>query len=235
MVLSAITSDPSSVLSFLNIRYYITPFRHWEIDQLFDMLPLLQMNLDTSTTNWEAYYDNDCERDKRTARPPLPQGYNTLLTHLNSKELVSWLGRLTSIPLVADPNWYGGGLHSTSPGGWLNCHLDYALHPETKLERRINLIWFANEEWKEEWGGGLEFYDETARKVVKRIYPKFNRAVLWEAGDLSYHGVEKVSSASPQSRNTLACYYLAQPREGCVRQRALYIPNRGERRIPHAP
>jgi Rps23 Pro-64 3,4-dihydroxylase Tpa1-like proline 4-hydroxylase len=125
-----------------------------------------------------------------------------------------------------DPDLYGGGIHVTDPGGYLTSHLDYALHP-TGLERRINLVLFLNETWQPGWGGAFALYDRSGKKQVKEILPEPGLTIVWEAGDLSFHGTRQVShNADP--RVTAACYYLAPPRLGCCRPCALFTPFRGE-------
>lgn len=127
--------------------------------------------------------------------------------------------------LRTDPTGYGAGVHVTEPGGRLNCHIDYALH-SCGLERRMNLIMFLNPVWREEWGGALELYRDDARTVAERIYPAFNRAAIWESSDVAYHGTQPTSADAPD-RVTAAAYFLADPRPGCVRKRALFCPARG--------
>ena len=42
-------------------------------------------------------------------------------------------------PLISDPELFGGGLHQSINGAFLNVHVDYNFHPLTKLHRRINV------------------------------------------------------------------------------------------------
>lgn len=213
-------------------KYYEKPFRHWEVEELFDTSMVYNALMNFPERDWSGWvrYSNELEKNKRTARI---QNFSNdhfpvinLLRQLTLPPFVSKVSKLTEVKLHNDPEMWGGGIHIVDPGGWLNCHLDYAKHPKLNLERRINLVAFLNPEWNEEWGGALELWNEAARQYEKRIYPKFNTGVIWEAGDLAYHATQKVEEwAAP--RITAACYYLADPRPGCVRQRALFVPNRG--------
>ncbi len=185
---------------------------------------------------WEARYDNDCERGKRTTRrlDAIGPGWGDLFGWLNGELLATTLGRTCGVyPLSPDPTAHGAGLHVTEPGGHLSPHLDYALHPLLEgMERRLNLVLFLNREWREEWGGALELYDNAAATVGARIYPKLNRAVLWCPGDVEFHGTQRVEyvdderAANVPPRVTAAAYYLAPARPGVTRRRALFVPQR---------
>jgi hypothetical protein len=146
---------------------------------------------------WEARYNNDLERHKRTTRHTdrLPAPVRDVFAAMRSAgEVRRWRER-TGIPdLEDDPTLHGGGLHVTDPGGHLACHLDYARHPlMSDRERRLNLILFLNPEWDESWGGALCLCDPGGN-VVERIYPAPGRLAAFVTDDLSYHGVEPVKA-----------------------------------------
>lgn len=134
---------------------------------------------------------------------------------------------LWDVELTPDTTYHGGSVHVMGRGDYLQTHIDYALHPRlVGMERRLNLVYFLNPEWREEWGGALEFYDDEGREVRKRIFPKSGHAVLWEPGDLTYHGVQRVSDDCPTWRVTANVFFLAPARESAVRKRALFVPPR---------
>ena len=55
----------------------------------------------------------------------------------------------------------GGGLHQTMRGGHLNIHADFSTHhAHENWARRVNILLYLNEEWREEWGGELELWDQ---------------------------------------------------------------------------
>lgn len=173
---------------------------------------------------WEVGYDNDCERGKRTTRSfaQFP-GLTGVITRMTGRG-VGWSGRL-GYPVELDETLHGGGLHVTEPGGHLSCHLDYDLHPLLPGKRRaLNLIYFLNPEWREEWGGVLVLCDPMG-VAVTRLYPRPGRLVAFEVSDLSYHGVEPVTG--PVERVTAAVYYLSAATSANTRKRALFLPNRG--------
>lgn len=218
----------------MDAKEFHEPFRHWVIEGfLEDPGECPRVHSAVPRPDWPHWvrYANDCEWGKRTCRDTdqLPAAAACLLYRLNEPARVQQLEQLTGVAdLVPDRELHGGGIHVTDPGGYLQCHLDYALHP-SGLERRLNLVLFLNPVWRGEWGGAFDLYDDAGLHVVKRVFPAENRAVLWEASDLAYHGTELVApGASP--RVTAAVYYLAQPRPGATRKRALFVPKRlGER------
>jgi Rps23 Pro-64 3,4-dihydroxylase Tpa1-like proline 4-hydroxylase len=173
---------------------------------------------------WEAHYENDCERGKRTTRQLL-EPWSRVMTVLESDASVAaWIEHL-GYQVETDPTHHGGGLHVTEPGGWLNVHLDYDRHPIVPRTRRaLNLIAFLNPEWKESYGGAL-ILCASGGTPFKRVYPAPGRLFAFEVSDVSYHGVEQVTGPIP--RVTCACYFLAPATGRETRTRALFMPTRG--------
>jgi hypothetical protein len=156
--------------------------------------------------------------------------------YLQSDEFVERIAREMEIQgLENDPFLHGAGLHCMPPGGKLDMHLDYSIHPRTRKERRVNLILFLNTTWRQEWGGELVLYpaDErdgtmTDRTPAVKILPKFNRAVVFETSDISWHGVPFISHEAAEPRKTLAIYYVSEPTgKQKFRPKALYARRPG--------
>ncbi len=206
------------------------PFPHWLADGLVDSGLSQAAYEETPANDWDGWrhYDNDCERGKRVCSNPHRIGRHTveLFDYLNSRDVVNFLSELSGILLQPDLTLHGAGIHVTAPGGHLNPHLDYSIHPHLGLERRLNLVLFLNPKWGIHWGGEFLLYNEDGEKVVSALAPSFNRLVLWLPGDTAFHGTAKVSHDCPDERVTAAVYYLSEPRPGATRRRALFIPNR---------
>jgi len=150
---------------------------------------------------------------------------------LNSRPFIQRLEKLTNCALFADFGLNGGGLHSHRSGGKLNTHLDYSIHPKLPLQRRLNLILYMTPDWREEWGGHLGFWSHDARNggpgdLVVSIPPLFNRAVLFDTTQNSWHGLpEPIRCPAHITRNSIAVYYLCEPKSNAVRRsRALFAP-----------
>lgn len=136
------------------------------------------------------------------------------MAQLNSATFVRFLEELTGIPeILPDVTYSHCGLHSTGPGGRLMMHTDVNRHPHgTKMHQILNLIVYLNEDWKEEYGGHLELWDEN-RRPVQRYLPSANRAVLFNTGTKSLHGHPHPLTCPPdRRRNSLAVYYYLRDR-----------------------
>ncbi|MBI1765370.1 MAG: 2OG-Fe(II) oxygenase [Acidobacteria bacterium] len=135
-----------------------------------------------------------------------------------SPEFRRLMSEITGIPqLLADPDLTGGGLHQISCGGFLDVHVDYNFHPKTKLHRRLNLLVYLNKDWKAEYQGCLELWDMAARRQLENIAPVFNRGVIFETNEISYHGHPQPLKTPPQlTRKSLAIYYYTAEREAAA-------------------
>lgn len=173
--------------------------------------------------SWEVRYDSPFEQGKRTTRELSGEPKRVLGLIESVDQVALWCERL-GYPVLPDPSRHGGGLHVTSPEGYLSTHLDYDRHPRLPSWRRaLNLIVFLHSSWERDWGGNLELCDPMGR-VVKSIEPLPGRLVAFECSDLSYHGVSTVTG--PAERVSVACYYLTPTMRHNVRQRALFLPVR---------
>lgn len=136
---------------------------------------------------------------------------------LNSSAFLKWLEDITEIeePLIGDKDLFGGGLHQSIKGAFLNVHVDYNFHPKTKYHRRLNVLVYMNKDWKDEYEGNVEFWDFTDDKKDKlaSVAPHFNRCVIFETNEISYHGHPKPLNA-PQgiNRKSMATYYYTRDR-----------------------
>jgi Rps23 Pro-64 3,4-dihydroxylase Tpa1-like proline 4-hydroxylase len=118
------------------------------------------------------------------------------------------LGYITNIPkLLADAQLVGGGMHMTGPGGRLDVHIDFNFMEDRKLHRRLNLLLYLNRNWQESWGGQIQLWDEEVRNCLSAFTPQFNRCVIFETSEISYHGVVPVAPIAPYPRISFATYY----------------------------
>jgi Rps23 Pro-64 3,4-dihydroxylase Tpa1-like proline 4-hydroxylase len=136
---------------------------------------------------------------------------------LNSEAFLEWLNFITGIEesLIADPALSGGGLHQSMNGAFLNVHVDFNIHPKTKLHRRLNILIYMNKDWKDEYEGHLELWEinDEHKNLLEKISPKFNRLVLFETNEISFHGHPKpLTIPVDVSRKSLATYYYTKTR-----------------------
>ena len=178
-------------------------------------------------------YKNYCEIKKSSNNWNLfPSLTYEIFTILNSEKIIKLICKKLNIKtLLADYGLNGGGWHMMNVNGRLNPHLDYSLHPKFYAQRKFNLIVFLNKSWKVNWGGELSLYEKNSKnkkipgKLIKKIYPKFNRAVFFDTSKTSWHSVEPIKTKA--IRKSIAVYYLipAKKNKMSKRQRALYSPS----------
>jgi hypothetical protein len=162
---------------------------------------------ETTWIHYKHFNENTMGKVKRAEFPPL---LGKLVDELNTPRFVGFLSKLIGIPdLVSDPMLEGGGMHQTKSGGFLNVHADFNMHHyHTNWRRRCNLILYLNEDWKAEWGGALELWDAEMRKCVRKIEPLLNHAVIFNTGQISFHGYPDPITCPPDvTRKSLALYY----------------------------
>ena len=136
---------------------------------------------------------------------------------LNSEQFLDWLQNISQIEdkLIGDDEFFGGGLHQSINGAFLNVHVDYNLHPKTGFHRRLNVLVFMNKNWKKEYKGDLELWDLTngKKKLLGKFAPTFNRCVIFETNEFSFHGHPKPLNVPNEiNRKSLAAYYYTKTR-----------------------
>ena len=113
--------------------------------------------------------------------------------------------------IVPDPYFTGGGLNVTCRGGLLDVHVDGNYHDATGLNRRLNALLYLNPGWKPEWGGEFGIYDSEGAVCVKKIPPIFNRLIIFDSHDKSYHGLpDPVNFPEQEPRRSIILYYYTK-------------------------
>lgn len=137
-----------------------------------------------------------------------------LLYHLNSITFLDFLSAVSGIEnLIADPCFDGGGLHQIRRGGKLAIHADFNKHRRYGLDRRLNVLLYLNKDWREEYGGHLELWDQSMSKCQARILPVFNRMAIFTTTDFTYHGhPDPLQCPEGWTRKSLALYYFTNGR-----------------------
>ena len=72
-----------------------------------------------------------------------------------------------------------------------------------------------NKAWKEEYEGHLELWDinQSNRNLLEKISPKFNRCVIFETNEISYHGhPTPLNTPVGITRKSIATYYYTKSR-----------------------
>jgi hypothetical protein len=187
------------------------PFPHVVLDDLLDPGFLRKIIEEFPSNAGKSSFMRDQERLKFQFRPDECEGpyTRTLFAELNSRAFLTFLSELTGISgLIADPYHSGAGLHETLRGGHLSIHADFPRHEEMRLDRRLNLLIYLNEDWQDDYGGALELWDKKMRKATQRVMPVFGRAVIFSTDRHTYHGhPDPLTCPEDRSRRSIATYY----------------------------
>jgi Rps23 Pro-64 3,4-dihydroxylase Tpa1-like proline 4-hydroxylase len=137
---------------------------------------------------------------------------------VRSQAFLDLVGRITGIEgLLYDPYYFGGGTHENREGQDLDPHVDFNRHPVEGWHRRLNLIVYLNHEWNDAWGGSLELHSDprSPDDRVTRVTPLFNRAVIFETTEWSWHGFGRIALPADRhdlSRKSIALYFYTRER-----------------------
>jgi Rps23 Pro-64 3,4-dihydroxylase Tpa1-like proline 4-hydroxylase len=225
------------------ILNYDEPFKHYVIDNFLDESLAEQLSnefIDYNSDEWYVY-DNPLEVKKALNNwyffPPATYNF---FQNLNSQSFINTIQNISGTQnLIPDFGLHGSGWHIQGNGGKLNIHLDYSIHPKLNLQRKFNLIIYLTKDWNPEWGGNLEFWshdleNNLPKEKIKTIDCVFNRAVLFDASQNSWHGFSDTINCPPDKyRKSIAMYYMIEPEEGANdRKRALYAPSENQKNDP---
>lgn len=212
------------------------PFRHIVVDDFFEPLQC-QSLLDDFPRFEDRHALNEMgevggkavRMDVRDIAP----SYRELDRYLQTREFLDFVSTVTGIPdLLYDPDYIGGGTHENREGQGLDQHVDFNFHPRTRWHRRLNLIVYLNREWEESWGGMLELQADPWNGDTRgpRVAPIFNRAVIFETTERSWHGFSTIHLPDDRkdlSRKSFAIYLYTKERpaaEVAAAHATVYVP-----------
>src|SRR5271165_504457 len=210
------TLADSDVLSSRQKYLSADPFPHIVLSDVFswEALCLLGGLFPKPSEDWWKY-DNVFER--KFAKDDVSDEhviFQAALSALQARPFVTFLERLTGIQgLIVDHTLRGGGLHQIARGGKLDVHADYNVHPVLKLDRRINVLLYLNQGWREEWKGHLELWNREMNRCIQAISPKMGTMVIFSTTDWSFHGhPEPLEAPEGTTRKSIALYYYSNGR-----------------------
>ena len=187
------------------------PFPHIAIDEFIDPAFLRDAALAFPSHSGKTHFDRDQERLKYQFAPDeIGNGpLRNLLLALNAPPMLAFLEAMTGIAgLIPDPDFIGGGLHETLPGGHLSVHADFNIHQTMKVERRLNLLIYLNDDWPAAYRGDLELWDRAMTRPIVKIAPIIGRAVIFNTDADSYHGhPDPLACPADRTRRSIATYY----------------------------
>jgi len=213
------------------------PFRHVVIDDFLDAELCRKLRSD-----FPAFEDRHALNEMgqvggkavRMDVGDISDAYRELDRCLQTPEFLGFVSEVTGIPgLLYDPDYIGGGTHENRHGQGLDAHVDFNYHPRTRWHRRLNLIVYLNEEWDPAWGGELELHSDpwdAANNRTIRVSPLFNKAVIFETSEISWHGfaqIDQPEDVRHLSRKSFAIYLYTVERpahETAPPHATIYVP-----------
>ena len=198
--------------------FFEAPYEHIVLDDFFP-LELAECCLENfpplSDESWEHQNDVQIEVKYRStweSEFDIPPGIVDAVRIMNSSILLSAISEGIGIgKLIPDPYYSGGGLNVTSPGGMLDVHVDGNYHDATGLNRRLNAILYLNRNYKKDWGGEFGIYNNTGENCVKKIEPLFNRLIIFNTHDKSFHGLpDPLKFPEGENRKSIILYYYTK-------------------------
>lgn len=190
------------------VLFELQKYTHWSCDDKNDYMKNYQVNKFYTPSG-----DNNAQETLLKIKQHAFMTYYTL-NHMNSPEFLSVIERISGIKDIhGDPDFIGGGVHKTTNGGKLGVHVDFNIHWKMNTYRRLNLLIYLNKDWKDEYNGELELWEKDMSRCVSKVKPIFNRAILFNVTDDSFHGHPIPLNTPPEvARYSLAMYYYTKDR-----------------------
>lgn len=175
------------------------PFPYVKIENVLDISFALELQdeiLNIEDKYWDRYENPFEHKYTFKDKDNIPTKCNSLFKLLTSNVFLEYLSSIMGYEIKNDPtkNWWG--IHKYDNEDCLDIHVDAGLHPKTKQNKQLTLGIYLSKDWKEENGGHLEIWEgensfNNDAKIIKccdRILPEFNRLILFENNDFSWHG-----------------------------------------------
>lgn len=134
---------------------------------------------------------------------------------LANPEFIKIVETITGIDNLTTTNdALGAGVHQGSNGSYVDVHIDSNFNPMEDLWRRLNLLIYLNKDWKDEYGGELELWDQEMTKCETTVPCDWNRAVIFLTDETTPHGYGKITVPEGETRKSFYTYYSTPTQEG---------------------
>jgi len=189
------------------------PFEYCIIDNFLkpDIAKIASKNYPENMNDYH-YYNNPLEKKYAYDNiENMNENIQNIFYALCSETILSSLKTITKKKqLQYDNTCHGGGLHILLNNGRLHLHLDYEKHPILdNMQRYLNIILYLSEDWKQEYGGATELWNENVSECIFKSPVKFNSALIFKTTEKSWHGIpEPIKCPEDVYRKSLAFYYL---------------------------
>ncbi len=195
------------------------PYRHLIMDDFLDreFAESLYRHFPTVEQldiHWKGLNENKYEGSEYTKFAP---EFAILRDRLTSPDVYAFFSDISGIKdIFITPDSLGSGIHQGTNGSFLDIHIDFNIHTKLNVHRRLNLLIYLQKDWKDEYGGHLELWNADMTQCVKKVLPQFNRAVVFETSEISYHGYGKITVPEGVTRKSFFAYFYTREREGAA-------------------
>tara|TARA_A100001015_G_scaffold293685_1_gene370583 strand:- start:194 stop:1045 length:852 start_codon:yes stop_codon:yes gene_type:complete len=205
-------------LAYDNNKIYTDnePFPHIVLDEFLpqsiaDTLANEYPTIDNQNTEFKFHSHENASRHFLDDARYFSRNFKLFSSALSSRSFLLFLEVLTgNKSLIPDPYYIGGGAMMTEKGGFLNIHVDFNWHQRLQAWRRCNILFYFTKDWKKEYKGNLELWTTDGKSKVKEIEPLFNRVVIFDTTNESYHGQPtKINTPENICRNVFSAFYYA--------------------------
>jgi len=185
-----------------------SPVHHFYLD---DLLPQEQVrNLSDRMPRPESLVLKRSLRESKRVGVALDRYDDAVGEHLlafQDARVIEAVARITALrEMQPDPSLYASGISLMQKDDFLNPHLDNSHDGDQQLYRVVNLLFYVSPGWKLENGGNLELWTPEL-DVPRVIESRFNRLVVMETNDRSWHSVQRVTADA--TRMCLSNYYFS--------------------------
>jgi hypothetical protein len=203
------------------------PFPHLVFDSLFPDETLEEILDEGNSLSKESWVHNNDDRIVKAglrSAVDLGDAAYRFSSMMHSAGFLYFLSEITGIKaLLPDPYLTGGGYSVVPEGGKFDVHADRNTDHHSGLLRRIVVLTYLNKNWKHEYGGQLELWNQEATACEKVIEPIFNRTVIFEIGDKNFHAVRPVTKGTGLKRRAFMAYFHTVSQE-LVMHNSIFAP-----------
>ena len=186
-----------------------TKTRHFFIDNFLPQ-EMCEEIFEAFPRDGNGFFNRESFREKKKTSANL-DAYDPILSEvtyaLQDFAVIDCIAELVGLnEIEPDPLLYAGGLSMMFKGDFLNPHLDNSHDGNRTRYRRLNLLYYVTPDWKAEYGGNLELWNED-RTAAKTVAALTNRIVVMETNRTSWHSVSPVIVDTP--RCCVSNYYFS--------------------------
>jgi Rps23 Pro-64 3,4-dihydroxylase Tpa1-like proline 4-hydroxylase len=206
-------TEPAKIAQLTSEFQNAVPYKHIVADnflkedianQLYDNFP----SIEKLNKHYKGLNENKSEGSNFSDFHPV---FAQVRKDFMSPEFAKWMETVTGIKdvFITDDN-LGTGLHQGTDGSFLDIHVDFNIHHIKNVHRRLNMLIYLNKNWKPEYGGAMEMWNADMSKLVKAVPCNFNRCLVFETSEISYHGYSKITLPPGETRKSFYTYFYTQ-------------------------